>query len=88
METVGSQPGTWRDIGCFLRERDRRTGGVDCARFSGLGELSGVQKAVTEEVVTQGMGPPGPRMSLKGFVEKRREYLLAHPEIRQAAARN
>jgi hypothetical protein len=51
VETVGSQPGTWRDIGCFLRERDRRTGGVDCARFSGLGELSGVQKAVTEDTV-------------------------------------
>ena len=41
-------------------------------------------RAVTEEIQGQGFGPPGPRMSLKSFVEKRREYLLNHPEVSKA----
>ena len=42
-------------------------------------------RAVTEDIAGQGFGPPGPRMSLKSFVEKRREYLLNHPEVKKVA---
>lgn len=45
------------------------------------------EKGLTEDVAGQGFGPPGPRMSLKNFVEKRREYLLSHPEIQKVSAR-
>jgi hypothetical protein len=43
-------------------------------------------KGLEEDVEEQGMRGPRRRLSLKTFVEKRRAYLLSHPEITKLSA--
>jgi len=78
----------WKKIGPIAEQAHSLIAPAVMSDTRKLDTNEAFEKSVTEEVASQGFGPPGPRMSLKKFVEKRREYLLAHPEIRQAAARN
>ena len=49
-----------------------------------LYSTAGFSKAVTEDGAETGFGPVGPpHLSLKGFCERRRKYLLNYPGIRR-----
>jgi hypothetical protein len=43
------------------------------------------QKSVAEDTEEQGFRGPRLQLSLKSFVEKRRAYLLEHPEVKKAS---
>ncbi len=77
----------WKKLGPIAEQYHAQIAAVVKTDTRKLDSTEAFDKSVTEDVTGQGFGPPGARMSLKSFAEKRREYLLNLPEIQQATRR-
>jgi len=76
----------WKKIGPLAEQYHALIASDVQADTRKLASFDAFEKGISEDVEEQGFRGPRHHLSLKTFVERRREYLLHHPEIESLAS--